>query len=131
MIVDIIKGEAFQEGTLGTIDDSENPFDRLISVLEDPYFAGESEARIIVKVPRRDATKPRHKIWIRHKEQTVIPYVKIFEDTLLGEPNPIEAIIIGPHPRRTTMKDAFTTVLESKGLQHIEVTESDVPYVGD
>jgi hypothetical protein len=102
-----------------------------MSTLKDPYFAGENEARIIVSLPRFDTSRPRHKIWVRHKEQTFIPYVKLFEDILLGEQNPIEAIVVGPHPKRATMKDALATVLESKGLQHIEITASDVPYVGD
>jgi hypothetical protein len=125
---------ALGKGDLGTADvgPSLAPFERLISILKDPYFSNENEARLVVNVPKFTREKPIHKICVRHRGTTAVPYIKIFEGSLFGKLNPIEAIIIGPHPDQERRREALVSVLNTRGLDdRIEVILSRVPFVSE
>jgi hypothetical protein len=107
------------------------PFERLISFLKDPYFANENEARIALTYPRDAREKPKHTVHVRHRGTTAIPYIKIFQETLLGDGCPIDAVIVGPHADQARRKDAAAVMIESLGLKDVEILCSNVPFVSD
>ena len=106
------------------------PFINAITCSKNSFFAPEREARIVIVQP--DVPSPDHKdheIHMRHSAGMSIPFIKIFADTLLGEHCPIERILVGPHPDNSRRVIALKTFLKGKGLDHIQVDVSKVPYI--
>jgi hypothetical protein len=105
------------------------PFLRIISLLKDSYFEPENEARFVM-ARTHDVPEGVHNydVHIRPVGPIVIPYVRLFEGTLLGEENPIERIIVGPHAENSRRIVALRTYLRARNL-NIKVTESKVPYL--
>jgi hypothetical protein len=127
MIAAIVKGELEKVDAMP----SANAFWRISSMLKDEYFRDEQEARVVAMVLKDGrAGNPRHKIYVRHSDGLSVPYIKLFEESLLKEMCPIEAIIIGPHPENPRRKRALQSYLQNANLGSIEVVQSDVPYVG-
>lgn len=126
MIEGIIK-QSMEEADVAR---SASPFTSICSLLKDEYFRDENEARVVVST-MKDPKYGQPKIHIRHRGTTAIPYIRILEDALLAENNPIEAIIIGPHSNQERRREALSTYLTSKGLTNIEILESNVPYISD
>jgi hypothetical protein len=112
------------------IKESYLPFARIIAFIKDSYFDHEREGRIAYyrhkKVPDDRKTMP---LQILTKGVHGIPYVRLFEDQLLGLGSPIERIIIGPHRENALRRTALEAYLNSRGWD-IEVSESQIPFVG-
>jgi hypothetical protein len=126
----MIEGMAKDDFSNVDIAKSADPFWRISSMLKDEYFRDEAEARIVGLL--MNAGRPgnrQHTIHVRHRDGVSIPYIKLFEHSLLDENCPIETIIIGPHPERVRRYRALATFLRHAKLSFIEVVESDVPYI--
>jgi len=102
-------------------------FFKIATALKDKCFSDEFEARVVMLRPLD--ISGRHDMKFRSAGALSIPYIKLFEDRLLGERNPIEGIIIGPHQDNSRRKTALKMFLKERGLEHIAVTESAIPYV--
>ncbi len=127
----MVEGIAKNKLTDVDVSESADPFWNVSSMLKDDYFSDESEARIVAMLVNLD--KPdirRHTIHMRHGDGVSIPYIKIFEQILIGENCPIDAIIVGPHPEKERRLRALSTYIRHVGLKFIEIIESNVPYVG-
>jgi len=106
------------------------PFVKIISLLKDDYFSNEAEARIVAFRPQKKIEDhARHAVAYRQTDGFGIPYIKIFDGSLLGEHCPIERIIIGPHSDNKRRRLAVETFLKIEGLEKIEVTTSQVPFI--
>ena len=103
-------------------------FVRIIAFIKDNCFAHEHEGRIVfyrhktIPVGRRNQD-----LHIATKGALGVPYIRLFEGTLLGANTPIERIIIGPHPENVRRRVALESYLASRNL-NIGVSESDLPY---
>ncbi len=127
MIVGILKSELEKID----INASAPAFMRIASVIKDAYFEGERESRLVslrLNKPLGDYTPPE--VFIRHQGSRAVPYIKLFEGSILGEQSPIEAVIIGPHPDRGRREEALSTYLSARGLENIKIFHSEVPYLG-
>jgi hypothetical protein len=106
-------------------------FCRVTGLSKDAFFRGEEEARILVwRIVKPAGDNVSYPVCMRHRGGVTVPYIEIFKDILLGENNPVEAIIIGPHYDNRRRKIALKKYLTSVGLNAIEVHESNVPYTG-
>ena len=104
---------------------------KVASIIKDGYFRSENEARLVyMRFKKRGDDVFYPDIQIRHRESTSIPYIRLFEGSFLGDRSPLESIIIGPHPDRDRRREALMIYLEGRGLGHIEVLQSEVPYLG-
>lgn len=127
MIVGIANGN-LEEVDIGG---SASPFMKVASIIKDDYFTSENEARLVyMRFKDHSSEEGQPEVLIRHQRGRAIPYIKLFADVLLGSKSPVEAIIIGPHPDRVHRKEALSIYLEARGLQHIEIVQSEVPYIG-
>lgn len=114
---------------------SYGPFVRCISRYKHYGFSEENEVRVValpvdekmIKQAKADSTtlKPIKERKILKKNGQRIPYIDLFNSSDIELP--IEKIIIGPHIK----KDARATALRTKlDKTNIEITCSDIPYVG-
>lgn len=76
---------------------------------------------------QEDKNKCFKNILTRNNKGTIVPYIELFEN--LGN-LPIERICIGPHLDKTTRIESTKVYLKSIGLNHIEVSCSEIPYIG-
>lgn len=119
------------------LSESSRPFIKCISRYKHYSFSEENEVRVVaspliidkelLKAAEVDSvtSKPEKKIKIRKKNGQHIPYIELFNTNFIELP--IEKIIIGPHKE----KDARATALRAKlDKTNIEITCSDIPYVG-
>lgn len=107
------------------------PFQKITGALKDGFFSREEEARITVwRLVPRETSLPYYHVEIRHRDGLSFPYIKLFSERLFSPMNPIEAIIIGPHPERELREVALKTYLRSAGLNEIDVRSSNAPYMG-
>ena len=86
-------------------------------------FMEENEVRIITHHEEETNNKFIKEIKYRDADGYKIPYIKLFEDQEL----PIEKIIVGPHKDKEKRAAFLITKLKGTG---IEVTVSDIPYIG-
>ncbi|PCI97342.1 MAG: hypothetical protein COB14_09220 [Alphaproteobacteria bacterium] len=87
-------------------------------------FVEENEVRAVIL--RHDTTEGEQEIkeiHFRESDGYKIPYIKLFEDQRL----PIAKIIVGPHKDKEKRAAFLITKLKGTG---IEVTVSDIPYIG-
>jgi hypothetical protein len=61
------------------------------------------------------------------KDGIQIPYIELFKGEIHSA---IKSIMIGPHPERESRANKIRAFLNLKGLNHIKVKISDIPYVG-
>ncbi|MBN1509518.1 MAG: DUF2971 domain-containing protein [Sedimentisphaerales bacterium] len=91
-------------------------------------FKEENEVRLVIQpAPQRaikDAIRSMARQF-RYKNGECIPYVSLFDST--GVASAIERIIVGPHKEKIARAAALRVML---GDQPIEVTCSDIPFVG-
>lgn len=107
------------------------PFHQITSLLKDSFFCNEEEARVVVwRIAHPGDGHKTYTVDVRHIEGLTIPYIEMFRGILFQPINPVEAIIVGPHPKNELRLTALRTYLRSAGLDSIEVIESNVPYVG-
>ena len=113
------------------------PFVKSISRYKHYGFCEENEVRVVAlpTVIDRDFLKlakaknvtlmPEKERKFRRKNGQSIPYIELFNSNDIALP--IEKIIVGPHIE----KDARAAALRAKlGKTDIEITCSDIPYVG-
>ena len=132
-------GKVAQEMILGiltnsldkiNLDPSAKAFMRVASVIKNRFFKDEKEARLVsmrLRVAYEGYTAPN--VFIRHQQSRPVPYIKLFENVLLGEKSPIEGIIVGPHSEKSRRVEALSLFLEARGLSRINIYQSDVPYL--
>ena len=105
------------------------PFISAICFTKDAFFAPEREARIVVIQPHEHMEKVgRYELQVRQSSGITVPYVKLF-DGLLFKECPVERILIGPHLNNEKRAIALSAFLKNRGLGHIEVAISTVPYI--
>lgn len=56
-------------------------------------------------------------------------YIYMLEDEEKPKRLPIKRIIVGPHANQREHEDNVNKLLRELGLQHIEVTKSEIPYI--
>jgi len=141
IIADIVK-HFFNHENLGqkkVIDASKGyiPFVNCISRYKHYGFSEENEVRVValptvidqehLTLAQADGVtlKPEKEKKFRQKNGQHIPYIELFDSSDITLP--IEKIIIGPHIE----KEARATALRAKlDTTNIEITCSDIPYVG-
>ncbi len=113
------------------------PFVRCISRYKHYGFKEENEVRVvalptvidkeILKLATRDGAtlKPEKERKFRNKNGKRIPYIGLFSSTDVELP--IEKIIIGPHKEKKSRAEELNDKL---GKRNIEITCSEIPYVG-
>lgn len=106
-------------------------------------FKEENEVRIVamplpqeyrtqeyLQLAEQDAVrlKPDKKREFREKNGELIPFIELFNspDIVL----PIEKIIVGPHKEKEGRAAALHIMLRNIGIEGIDITVSDIPYIG-
>lgn len=106
------------------------PLAQIMCLLKDNYFSAESEARLVVLQNRRPRPSGHTRlVHIRYNGNMPVPYITLFNDLFLAKNCPIERIIAGPHPDNARRIVALRAFLEARGIEGVEITESNVPYV--
>jgi hypothetical protein len=91
-------------------------------------FKEENEVRLVIRPAPLEAIKDGIKSitrQFRYKNGECIPYVSLFDST--GIASAVEKIIVGPHKEKMARAAALRVML---GTTQIEVTCSDIPFVG-
>lgn len=113
------------------------PFVKCISRYKHYGFSEENEVRIValptvmdqeyLKLANSDGVtlKPEKERKFRNKNGQHIPYIELF--CSIDIDLPIEKIIVGPHKEKETRAAALRVILRKT---NIEITCSDIPYVG-
>lgn len=98
-------------------------------------FKEENEFRIVANLPEKQfqlenptLEKPYKNVKLRERDGEQVPYIELFES--LEKALPIERIIVGPHRNKEARASAVMAMLQSHGRGGVEVTVSDIPYVG-
>lgn len=103
-------------------------FIRGISKFKHQGFHEENEVRaVIFRHAANDRGLANKEIHYRESDGYHIPYIKLFE----GQKLPIEKIIVGPHKDKEKRAAALRDKLKSIGLGNVEVTVSNIPYIGN
>lgn len=113
------------------------PFVQCISRYKHCGFSEENEVRVValptvidqgyLELAEKEGVKPQPEKEgkFRQKNGQHIPYIELFNSIDIDLP--IEQIIVGPHKEKETRAAALRVML---GKTNIEITCSDIPYVG-
>jgi hypothetical protein len=100
-------------------------------------FHEENEFRIVATLPNESIfeelkrTCPESREKMRHhflRKGTAVPCIHLFDE--IEEPLPITRIIVGPHREQDRRCMAVKSLLKQHGLKDIEVSPSEIPYIG-
>ena len=76
-------------------------------------------------VPQTPTLRPEKERRFRNKNAQITPYIELFDS--VDVELPIEGIIVGPHKEKEARAATLRVMLRNTA---IEVTCSDIPYVG-
>lgn len=124
----VLSREVSEQDRLAVLKESLWPFLFCCTRYKHRGFKEENEVRLVIgPAPQRAAKDGIRSIsrQFRYKNGECVPYVSLFDSTNVV--SAIDRIIVGPHKEKTARAAALRVML---GDQPIEITCSDIPFVG-